>query len=353
MYINSINYFRGISIIFIVFGHCLTLADYTYDSIAGNTLFNLTKGGTVFFVFISGFLFHHIFYEKFRFKDFIMKKTKYVLVPYLILSTIPIVHLLISTSISGILSSSTFSLKYESLLSFPILNHYFTGSDKNFVGYWYIPFIIIVFVMSPIFIRFIQLRLKTQILTTLLLLICSIFMHRGTYLNAFSVFQNVLFFTPVYLLGIILSKKKDLIYSKLTGKEFYILSLPLTLAIIQAYIGRFGTYHKAPFTFGGIDLMIIQKILLCLFFMIFLNRFENYKLRFLEIIAANSFGVYFTHGIIISFFTTIKKKLDFSFTSNSFITYCLVTILIFFISIIATLFVKRLFPKYSRYLIGS
>jgi surface polysaccharide O-acyltransferase-like enzyme len=353
MYINSINYFRGISIIFIVFGHCLTLADYTYDSIAGNTLLNLTKGGTVFFVFISGFLFHHIFYEKFRFKDFIVKKTKYVLVPYLILSTIPIVYLLVSTSISGILSLSTFSLQYESLMSFPMLNHYFTGVGKSFVGYWYIPFIIIVFVMSPIFIRFIQLKLKTQILIALLLLICSIFMHRGTYHNVLSVFQNVLFFTPVYLLGIISSKKKELIYSKLTGKEFYILVLPLTLAIIQVYSGNIGYYAKDPFAFGGIDLMIIQKILLCLFFMLFLNRFEKQKFRLLEVIAENSFGVFFIHGIIILFFKTIKSKLELSFTSNSFIIYCFVSILVFFISIIVTLFVKRLFPKYSRYLVGS
>ena len=86
MYVNSINYFRGISVIFIVFGHSLGLADFTYDSIAGNTLFNITKGGTSFFVFISGFLFHHIFYEKFKFKGFIIKKIKYVLLPYLILS---------------------------------------------------------------------------------------------------------------------------------------------------------------------------------------------------------------------------------------------------------------------------
>jgi surface polysaccharide O-acyltransferase-like enzyme len=353
MYVNSINYFRGISVIFIVSGHSLGLADFTYDSIAGNTLFNITKGGTSFFVFISGFLFHHIFYEKFKFKGFIIKKIKYLLLPYLILSTIPIIYLLLRIFISVIFSSSTFSNQYEALLSFPILRHYLTGVGQNFTGYWYVPFIMIVFAMSPIFVRFIKLKLKSQILIALFLLICSVFMHRGTYQHVFTIFQNVLFFTPVYLLGIISSEKKEIIYSKLTGKEFYILVLFLTLALIQAYSGKLGNYSKAPFTFGGIDLMIIQKILLCLFFMIFLNRFETQKLRLLEIIAENSFGVYFTHGIIIMFFGTIKRKLDFSFTSNSFIIYCLVTILVFFLSIIATLFAKRLFPKYIRYLVGS
>ena len=103
MYLNSLNYFRGISIIFIVFGHCLYLVDYNYNSILGYTIQNLTQGGTSFFVFISGFLFHHIFYKKFELKRFMIKKTKYVLVPYLILSSIPIVFLLLKISVGSVL----------------------------------------------------------------------------------------------------------------------------------------------------------------------------------------------------------------------------------------------------------
>jgi len=332
------------------------LVDFKYNSILGYTIQNLTQGGTSFFVFISGFLFHHIFYKNFKFKEFMIKKTKYVLVPYLILSTIPIVYLLTKICISGILSSNTLSLRYDELLAFPVFRHYLTGVGKSFAGYWYIPFIMIVFAMSPLFVRFIKLKLKTSIVITLFLLICSVFIHKsleGIEYNMFSVFQNVFYFSPIYLFGIISSENKNILYSKIKGKEFYILSIALSLAIFQAYIGEFGNYHKDPFTFGGIDLMIIQKILLCLFFMIFLNRFENYKLRFLEIIAANSFGVFFTHGIVIWVTGILKWKLDFSFTSNSFIIYCMVSSLVFFVSLIITLFIKRILPNYSRYLVGS
>ena len=353
MYINSINYFRAIAIIFIVFGHCLLVADFSYSSYLGNSIFNFTLGGTSLFVFISGFLFHHIFYKNFHYESFIIKKIKYVLFPYLILSTIPIVFILYMTCKANILASNTFSLHYESLLSFPIVRHYLTGVDANFVGYWYIPFIMIVFALSPIFIRFIKLKLKTQLFIALFLLICSVFMHKGIYHNAFSIFQNVLYFTPVYLFGILFSEKRDLIYSKLNGKEFYIFTIVIILAIIQAYSGKLGNYHKDPFTFGGIDIMLIQKIVLCLFFMVYLNRFEKYKFKFLEIIAANSFGIYFIHGIVIWVIGIIKNVLGFSFTSNSFIVYVLMTILVFFLSLITTLIVKRTFPEYSRYLVGS
>ncbi|TXE01841.1 acyltransferase family protein [Algoriphagus aquimarinus] len=352
MYINSINYFRGISIIFIVFGHCLGLADFMYDSMAGNTLWNLTLGGTYFFVFISGFLFHHIFYQKFEFKKFMIRKIKYVLCPYLILSTLPILYLILRICIASIFSPSSFTYYYEALLSIPLFRIYVMGVGF-YGGYWFIPFIMIIFALSPIFVRFIKLKLKAQIITILFLLICSVFIHRGTYQNVFSVFQNVLNFTPIYLIGIISSEKKDIIYSKIKGREFYILSLVITLAIFQAYIGRSGGYFKDPFTFGGINFIIIQKILFCFFFMIWLNRFEKYKLKLLKIFAENSFGIYFTHGIIIIILSKIKYGLGISFTSNSFIIYCLVTMLVFFLSISVTLFVKRLFPKHSRYLVGS
>lgn len=353
MYIKSINHFRGIAILFIVFGHCLNSADFKYDSVLGNTIFNLTMGGTSFFVFISGFLFHHIFHKNFIYKKFMVTKIKYVLLPYLILSSLPIIYLLVRVCIAGILSSSTFSPLLEDLLSFPVLAHYLIGVGRIYTGYWYIPFIMVVFAISPIFMRFIKLSLQNQILTTIFLLICSVFMHRGPFQNATSVFQSTLFFTPVYLLGIISSEKKDIIYSKLTGKEFYILIIIILLAGIQVCSGKLGSYFKDPFTFEGIDLMVIQKIIFCLFFMVFLNRFENYKFKLLEIIANNSFGVYFIHGIVLYVLAVIKSKSGFSFPPDLFVIYLLVSLFVFFISLAATLFIKRIFPKYSRYLIGS
>lgn len=353
MYLNSINYFRAIAIIFIVFGHCLDIADFSYNSFAGNTIFNLTLGGTSLFVFISGFLFHHIFYKNFEYKGFIIKKVKYVLFPYLILSTIPLVFLLYMICKAYILSLSTFSSYYNALSSFPIVRHYLTGVDASYIGYWYIPFIMIVFALSPFFVRFIKLKLKAQVFIALFLLTCSVFMHRGIDQYVFSVFQNVFYFTPVYLFGIISSEKRDFIYSKLKGKEFYIFSIVIILGIFQIFSGKLGNSHKAPFTFGGIDLMAIQKIFFCLFFMVYLNRFEKYKFKLLKIIAANSFGIYFIHGILISVIWLIKSKLAFSFTSNSFTIYLLLTTLVFFLSLITTLIVKRIFPKYSKYIVGN
>ena len=69
-FINSINHYRAIAIIIIVAAHSFTIAEIKFDAISTNIFRNLLAGGTMNFVFISGFLFHIIFYKKYRFDKF-------------------------------------------------------------------------------------------------------------------------------------------------------------------------------------------------------------------------------------------------------------------------------------------
>ena len=70
MYLNFINYFRGFAILLIVMGHLFEITKvFDYNNPQLNSLFTkicfpLITGGTALFVFISGFLFHHIFYAR-------------------------------------------------------------------------------------------------------------------------------------------------------------------------------------------------------------------------------------------------------------------------------------------------
>ena len=75
-FINSINYFRGLAIVLIVAGHCYDLAYYEPVNNFDSLLFALIKNATVYFVFISGFLYYHIFYHKFDYKKFMLKKAQ-------------------------------------------------------------------------------------------------------------------------------------------------------------------------------------------------------------------------------------------------------------------------------------
>ena len=92
-FLNSINYFRGIAIIIIVMAHSYGIAHwniYRNPSTFDQFFYSLNLNGSVFFIFISGFLYNHIFYPRFNYKKFMLKKAKFVLVPYLVCSVIPI-----------------------------------------------------------------------------------------------------------------------------------------------------------------------------------------------------------------------------------------------------------------------
>jgi probable poly-beta-1,6-N-acetyl-D-glucosamine export protein len=349
MYINSINHFRGIAILIIVLGHCFWLINFDHHSVFANTIYNLIIGGTSFFVFISGFLLHHVVYKRYVFKTFFVKQSKHILIPYLIMSSIPIIELFIGMYKAGL---DSFSSTVEYLANFHIIRHYLSSVGVNYIGYWYIPFIIIIFAMSPLFIRFITLNFKIQVIITLSLLFLSFFVHKAPLRNDYSVFQNVLYFMPIYLLGILCSEKKEILYTKLKGKEFYILFLAIALALFQASLGKFGNYHKPAFSYGGIDIMLIQKTLLCLFFFIWLNRFENQKFKVLEIISTNTLGIFFIHPIVLWYCVSFKKELHLPLHSTSIILFCFLFLGIFLLSLSIVLLIKKIFPKHSKYLIG-
>ena len=92
MFLKSFEYFRGISILFIVAGHCFQLGNWEINNVFEKFIANIIAGGSSLFVFISGFLFHYVFFKKYKYVRFIFKKIRNVLIPYLVLSVLPIVY---------------------------------------------------------------------------------------------------------------------------------------------------------------------------------------------------------------------------------------------------------------------
>ena len=197
MRIHSFDYFRGIAIIFIVALHCTK--PWTIDAFTENVLYNILANGTILFVFISGFFFHHVFYNHFDYKIFLIKKLKIVLIPYLILSTLGIIYYTISPDPFPYLKDFSFH-DTSSWDYYPRLIATYLVTGRISTAYWFIPFISIMFILSPIFIRYIRLTSKTRIIIFLALLTAAMFIHRPAY--NISPLHSILYFTPVYLLGI-------------------------------------------------------------------------------------------------------------------------------------------------------
>jgi Acyltransferase family len=352
MFLNSFNHFRAIAIIFIVAGHIYRLAGLKIDTLWEATLVNIISGGTSLFVFISGFLFHHVFYKRYKFKSFMLGKLKNVCVPYAILGILPIaqrIYLMPDSSyLNGYFLPSGKGFINEYLI--PIAKYYWTGGFM--LAYWYIPFILITFLMSPIHIAFIKAKINIQISIIIFFTIISVLIHRPV--KDLSVFQSVLYFFPVYLTGIVASIKRDSIYSTFSGKEAYLLGSVVFLAIAQAMMGHLSSYHKDPLVYGGLDIMYFQKILLCLFFMVWLERFSSYSNIIVSSVAATSFAVFFIHPYLIYVIEKILLVLGWPVEklSESWLIYGCFVILLSGMSICIALLVKKMLPNFSRLIIG-
>jgi surface polysaccharide O-acyltransferase-like enzyme len=341
MFLNSFNHFRAIAIIFIVAGH--SFINIQFNNEFDNFIRNIISGSTTLFVFISGFLFHHIFYKKYEYKKFIIGKIKNVYIPYIIMGLIPLYYTIyLSSKSNTIYINNTF---IENLIIFFKLH--FNGTF--FTAYWYIPFIMIIFILSPLFIKFINAKNSTQIIITSVGIIMALFIHRS--INNENLLHSVIYFMPIYLLGIVCSIHKDILYKKLKGKDYYLLSIVIILALIQSICFDSGNYHKDFFDFNGIDLMYLQKIALALFFMVFLNKYENYHNKFIHKIASASFAIFFIHPYIIYVFLAIKSRLHIP-NIYQWIEYTFLVILVIILSLIVSSFIKFIFKKYSRFIIG-
>lgn len=85
IFLNYMNAFRAIAIFCIVAAHAKHIFSWE-NNINQEKILNLTLGNsTVFFVFISGYLFQYLL-SKFEVYKYYLSKTKYVLLPYLIIS---------------------------------------------------------------------------------------------------------------------------------------------------------------------------------------------------------------------------------------------------------------------------
>ena len=82
MFLNSINYFRGIAIFIIVLGHSYWLAGFEATTDVEKTFEAVATGGTALFVFVSGFMFHHVFYKRtFDYKKFVIREIAAIRTP--------------------------------------------------------------------------------------------------------------------------------------------------------------------------------------------------------------------------------------------------------------------------------
>jgi peptidoglycan/LPS O-acetylase OafA/YrhL len=349
MRLVSFDYFRGVAILFIVAGH--SFGTWPIDTFSEKVLTNIVYSGTALFVFISGFFFHHIFYKDFDMKIFMSKKAMNVLVPYLILSTLGFIYFALSSKpfpfVERLISTDVTSwMDYFQLY----VSYLWTG--RIMYAYWYIPFIMIMFLISPLFIVYIRLSLAVRLtLMVILLLFSALFVHRPI-LNM-SPIHSVIYYIPVYLIGINCSINREQFEPFLKGKTLIFGFIVIVLAILQSmYFDSRGALSKADiFSYGGVDINIFQKIFLCFFFISLLHRYENKTIPALKLLASSSFAIYFLHTWVLHIVHQYRPFTLFPNVPDILIWFGVIIVTVA-ISLLIAYSIKAVLKHNSRYLIG-
>ncbi|MCB1735303.1 MAG: acyltransferase [Gammaproteobacteria bacterium] len=302
MYLNSFNHFRALAIAVIVASHTIWTCGWQFDSVAERFALNLVSGGSTLFVFISGFLYHHIFYRRSTpYAQFMRDKLRNVLTPYLVLS-IPTLWIFLMFPRWAV-RAPIFADPDGGLIGtylVPFLMDLLTGYTTH--AYWYIPFVLLLFGLSPVFDRVIRAPAGVRWALFAGGLAISMLIHRPV--ENINPLQSLVYFSPVYVFGILCSIHRERVYRMFKGSRVY----GLLIAALGLALGRavwmpqvLGNFHKPAFAYGGIDTMILQGLALCVFFMVWLARYESRQWRAVHLLASGSFAIYFIHPLLLVF----------------------------------------------------
>ncbi|NBB74041.1 MAG: acyltransferase family protein [Bacteroidetes bacterium] len=347
-----IDNFRAIAIFLIVAGHMYWLAFPVFPPPEGyliNVLLNLITGGTAYFVFISGFLYYHVFSGRLNYAAFINKKVENVVVPYLVLGF----PLAVYTILVGNWDVSVQSSDGPVLDSVFVTLVFLLSTGNMMQAYWFIPFIFLLFLMSPLFDAFIRLRREWGWLLFGAAAAVALVLHRPPVPDVDQI-QNVLYFLPFYLFGILCARDR-LAFVRLIGRpDMLVLSgvgLIAFAAIQGLLIGHVGNIRAEPFT-PVFDFMFVQKMVGILFLCSILHIFAEPLAATLNHVAKLSFGVFFLHPIIAFVIGGVTDGAP-PRSGNPWLDLAIYALLVFALSLLATSTVKLALGGRSRVVVGA
>ncbi|NQY37439.1 MAG: acyltransferase [Alteromonadaceae bacterium] len=345
MRLEVFDKFRAIAIILIILDHSIQpWGNHPYYE---KIFITLVSGGSNLFVFISGFFFHHVFFNDFNYKKFMLHKFKRVFIAYLVLSVLCLMFLPFIQD--GLFWERVFG-EADTLSEQAILYGKVFLYGKAQAPYWYIPFISIMFLLSPVFIKILKLPMKLLIGVFVLLLVIAMTAYKPW--HQMNPLHSVVYYSHLYILGAIFSLNKDKLLHYFDNKLSILAAGILLLSLAQLYFyEKFRVLAKSNFfEFQGFDLLVVQKVLVCFFIIGLLNKLHFIKDKtgiFADITKA-SFSLYFLHFFVIQI---VNQYID-SGPSPGILIIFLKTAFIVLTTLALAKMIKRLIGSKSKYVIG-
>ncbi|MCQ2740074.1 MAG: acyltransferase [bacterium] len=347
-FLNYINVFRGLAILLIIMGHTMQLGENS--SLLHTINCEIVCGGTALFIFISGFLFQHLSY-KFEYKNYLSKKWTNVILPYLF------------TSIPGLILCFFCPVAYKN--TFVGLNiwlqvpmHLTIGRVHN-IPTWFIPMIVIFFLLSYLFLKFEKKKVLYKTLP--LLFIITIFLPRGVaeyenlvglsyfsryYAYVMYILSGFVHFLALYVFGMYCSKNKNIIDIFYNKRLFLWLGM-ITTSILDVYLAYKQIYCNYT----------ISKTFLTMLLLGYLKHLDEFILSHkktnttLDFIAKYSFGLFFVHWYWFFLYNQFFYLQNVIVTSNivsAFLTVIIRFVVVSLLSFVSLFVVKKIITLVNK-----
>ncbi len=332
----SFHYFRAFAILSVVASHVWVLPNL--NSKLGNTQRLIKElffhDSTIYFVFISGFLIMHL-KEKITTSSYYISKVKNILIPY----TLICIFLLF---VNGVLGEKTEVIDMQFVKD----GIYKIISGNVFSHLWYIPFITLIFIVTPFLVKLPE-SVFVKI-TPILLLLPLLGTRSGTEINL----GQYLYFFPIYLFGMFVRVKLDVLHEILKNNNKSVLFLVIgSFALLFVLLKNheltqpYQNYHEGSF--------YLNRLLIILFFIGQYQAINHNGFTLFSKIADYSFALYFIHPVVAK----VLSPIYLSFLENTKQVYWFLISIIFTLIVIALCMVvirltKYFFGKKSKLLIG-
>lgn len=327
------HYFRAFAIINVVLIHVWRSSNCTNPEaerlsyIISHTVFS---NSTIYFIFISGFLFYYLSVN-FNAIKYYKNKIMNVIFPYMIISS---VFLIIQ------------AYNQSEVRSLDEYIHIFLYGKAQF-SYWYIPFISLIFLISPFLLKI------NDVLFRRIAILTFVFPLLGTRTGTEITVGQYLYFTPCYLLGILFAKDIDtsIAYIRKYLAIISVIAFASTICILFFYMFNI---HTIPYGMNVVNSVgYIQKVAITFLSVLVFKRFEHKKISILNMLATYSFAIYFLHTLVdygrmrTFLFCDIFQQWN---TTPILFAYAVV---ILFVTLGFSIVLKRVLGNHSRKVIGA
>ena len=330
-FLNYIHSFRGLAILFVVAGHILVnWPEHSPTHVFMNVLW---ENGTVLFVFIAGYLFQHLS-RKYEYKDYLQKKLKNVIVPYVLVSIPIIVYRVVSNDIPGYILDV-----HPDFLSWGAFRKvvWFLLHGGHLQPLWFVPMIALFYLAAPLLI-YVDRHPKWYWAIPVFCGV-SLLVVREPFIDIPRMFVH---FISVYLFGMFMSRyKKEYLEF---AKKYYVWISLVTAAAFTANLIWYETLNN--------PLEYIDKMLFCVFFMYWLWRLDSYVPKFFALMADLSFGIFFIHYYVLLVVKALYERSMGRPIPGNILYWVLDLTVVTWGTVLIIQVIKKIFPAKSRLLIG-